>query len=249
MSRSRTVSLFVTGECNLNCPHCSQAEFRRDHGDMTLETVDAVIARVATRHDQDEVWNVHITGGEPTLWPHLEEACARLRKSGLFRQIRIFTNCIAAKPLFACLKVGKADMVYTNRTNAHRRNLRTLIERWGQTTNAQDSSQGRVFAVGHENYRHKPLPDSPLEGVLPSDCNCDKSAVMGARVYVCGNVYANCARFHINMPAGASCALDEDWIAAKDAFGDTRFEMEACRVCLVNKKVMDIVNSDLEGEL
>jgi len=75
----------ITGACDLRCPHCHRANARRaaepDRG-RVLAIADALVAAGARA--------VALSGGEPTLSPHLWPAVGRLKVGGAF--VSLITN-------------------------------------------------------------------------------------------------------------------------------------------------------------
>ncbi len=75
----------ITGACDLRCPHCHRADSRRvaEPGlDRVLALADALLAAGARA--------VALSGGEPTLSPHLWPAVGRLKGGGAF--VSLITN-------------------------------------------------------------------------------------------------------------------------------------------------------------
>src|SRR3990167_8285627 len=84
----------LTTRCNLRCRYCPSPKKLRPHEDMKWETFEQslrFITKLCDFHTQGEV---ALTGiGEPTLYPRLVEAVAKLREVvGPQRQITISTN-------------------------------------------------------------------------------------------------------------------------------------------------------------
>lgn len=83
----RTVQLFITQKCNLDCGFC----FRREKGfkipDMKLEDAKKIIAKYAGKNAK-----ISFTGGEPTLHPNLEEMLRFCSDIGIDSEI--YTNGI-----------------------------------------------------------------------------------------------------------------------------------------------------------
>ena len=218
----RTLALLVTGECNLDCSHCSQGAFRRDKLDaMTIPQFKRVVDRCAEIGAQYR-W-FEFSGGEPTLWPGLLEAVRIIRSTKVAEKIRLFSNahCYMELTSFAAL----VDQVYTTEANS------------GPTRCAEMKAQLGKKAVIDGLSKFKPLPTSPVEGTLPAQCNCDRLCVIGDKVWSCSNAYTHLRRMGENPLAHADlwCSVEDDWI---EHFRFVkRFDQPMCSICLANKLV------------
>lgn len=101
-SRLWRCEILVTNSCNFSCQYCRSVGPK---GHMSWEQAKTVF----------DVWikeklkNVRISGGEPTLWPHLEKATAYLNGAGVER-IAISTNGSASTELYnRILMAGASD--------------------------------------------------------------------------------------------------------------------------------------------
>ena len=82
-------SIFIRfGKCNLACPWCDTNY--NQYETKSLEEVLAVVKGFTAR-------NIIITGGEPTIQPHLEQLLDRLKADGYF--IAIETNGLKPVPI------------------------------------------------------------------------------------------------------------------------------------------------------
>ncbi len=81
-------SLFihVTNACNLKCRHCYAVSGPGKAAALSLKTVRAMIEELAGRGGKA----VTLSGGEPLLWPHLEDAIRFAFSCGL--AVQILTN-------------------------------------------------------------------------------------------------------------------------------------------------------------
>ncbi len=75
--------LLVTSECNFKCPYCRPMESE------SLSWKDAV--RIMSLWCADGLRNIRFSGGEPTMWRHLEKAVKFAKRGGVER-IAISTN-------------------------------------------------------------------------------------------------------------------------------------------------------------
>lgn len=86
----RTLSLELTGRCQLECVHCyADSSPRGDHGTMTVDDWREVIDSAATVG----VSKVQFIGGDPTAHPHLYDLVVHARAAGL--PVRVYSNLVA----------------------------------------------------------------------------------------------------------------------------------------------------------
>jgi len=93
-SEHRLLYLFleVTRACNLACLHCGSDCGARDRASrLTPENWFALVDAVSARSDPELMFVV--TGGEPLVWPHLDELGRRIRSRG--RRWGLVTNGFA----------------------------------------------------------------------------------------------------------------------------------------------------------
>lgn len=86
--KENAVRLFIecTDKCNLSCLHCYGSFGRNNHNFINLEVLRKVIKDAAELN----VYEVDITGGEPFLYPHIEEIFSLLFEYGMITTL--FTN-------------------------------------------------------------------------------------------------------------------------------------------------------------
>ena len=84
------VRLSLTDACNFCCPYCRPAEITPQSQHQLL-SVDEWMTILGAFH-QLGVKAVRLTGGEPLLYPYLEELLARIKKTGWFEDISMTTN-------------------------------------------------------------------------------------------------------------------------------------------------------------
>ena len=93
--------LLVTNKCNFNCPYCRGVGPK---GNMSWDDAKYVFDLWLT----DNLKNVRLSGGEPTLWPHIEQAVDYLH--GKVERIAISTNGSAPTYLYNNLiELGVSD--------------------------------------------------------------------------------------------------------------------------------------------
>ena len=84
------VRLSLTDACNFCCPYCRPAEIT-PQSQTQLLSVNEWMTVLGAFH-QVGVKAVRLTGGEPLLYPYLEELLARIKKTGWFEDLSMTTN-------------------------------------------------------------------------------------------------------------------------------------------------------------
>ena len=84
------VRLSLTDACNFCCPYCRPAEIT-PQSQTQLLSVDEWMTVLGAFHRLG-VKAVRLTGGEPLLYPHIEELLTRINQTGWFEDISMTTN-------------------------------------------------------------------------------------------------------------------------------------------------------------
>lgn len=84
------VRLSLTDACNFCCPYCRPAEIT-PQSQTQLLSVDEWMNILGAFHHIG-VKAVRLTGGEPLLYPHIEELLGRIKETGWFEDISMTTN-------------------------------------------------------------------------------------------------------------------------------------------------------------
>lgn len=216
------VGLFVTGRCNMNCAHCSQKEFRADHGDMELATVEKICDAVKSS-GCEMVFGV--TGGEPTLWPHLYDAMKLAKASGCFSQSWLYSNGTDCGQIDILITDGLLTRYNTNAANC-RAECHELKKKFPQNVNISTGG-------------HFPLVKKAQWNAIPAECNCPGVAVIGDRVWPCANFYSIIKRHHFDYEQYKkewSRSVDEDWISFFAENETKKYNSRICMFCEANRK-------------
>lgn len=86
----KSLLLFITGKCNLNCKNCFSISSRNSK-EMTIEQIEAILE--ANR----DIHKIDLMGGEPLLHSEIEEIIKRIQERGL--KLAIYTNGILLERL------------------------------------------------------------------------------------------------------------------------------------------------------
>lgn len=88
LDKHNNVRVFIelTNKCNLNCRHCYGGFACTNNTFIPLEKLKDIISKSS----QAGVYQIDFTGGEPTLYPHLDELLEYAYNAGVM--VRIFTN-------------------------------------------------------------------------------------------------------------------------------------------------------------
>jgi organic radical activating enzyme len=87
--RVEAFELHVVEHCNLRCAHCcNMSPYLAEHT-LSVAAIDEM-CRLMASHLQVDVFK--IMGGEPLLHPDIAGALAAIRRSGISKTVRLFTN-------------------------------------------------------------------------------------------------------------------------------------------------------------
>lgn len=95
------IILNITNRCNLNCLHCFRSDTNQD--DMLL----SVAKKIVRESHALNFSNVSLTGGEPALYPHLEELITYISKSTSMTY-SVMTNGLNINALIEVIKKHRA---------------------------------------------------------------------------------------------------------------------------------------------
>lgn len=170
------LDIFLTGDCTINCAHCSQKGYRQDHKNIDKSIVYRVIDQI---RDHNLKIKISYTGGEPTLHPDFMEIAEYVAKNlPLDTYINLLSNLCNFDIICAAIDTGYVKGVYSNLANCNTVNADKLLSRYGKD----------VIQLSH--HGHIPLPKTPVWDSLPADCHCPGVALMGDKIYACPNLYS-----------------------------------------------------------
>ena len=213
------LAIFTTGACDMSCAHCSQAEFRKHHKHQDFAVVKHVLDTIKANKPE---MVMSITGGEPTMWPHLRECLEYIKQLG-FADCWMYSNGSNADITAGIVADGLVNILRTNAANC-RKDLIALRGKYPEIV--------RISSAGHI-----PLPKSPTWNSLPAACNCPGVALQGEYIYPCPNFYSIHIRHKWDMESYVGKAVfrydDPDWLEKIQAVN--RYNMRHCMFCEANK--------------
>ena len=225
MSDPIYLCLFVTGKCNLNCPHCNQKYVMDGLGEyeISLEELDHIIASCQERNIHFHT--IEFTGGEPSKWSHLEEGLKRLKDSGIADHLTLITNGNDAQRI-SSLATEYCDWYFVSVPQATPRQIaihrmRGLMPCWNPEV-------------------HHPVPTSPHKDCVPAECvmqHTRQGVAVCHLMYIRGTVYYCCmasALEHLVEDPPQSYDFDDDFITP---LSNRKFDQSICAFCLCNPKV------------
>ncbi|MCX7720469.1 MAG: radical SAM protein [Dictyoglomus thermophilum] len=85
----------ITDFCNLRCRHCYQENFDRSR-ELPFERLVHIIEDISTflKKEGFDRLSINLTGGEPLIYPHLNQLLKTLNKVDIVHEINIITNGI-----------------------------------------------------------------------------------------------------------------------------------------------------------
>lgn len=213
--------IWVTSDCNLACPYCIQkyTMLQNKGYEMSLEEVKHIVDSCKKRGIH--FTEIELTGGEASLWAHLEEG------------YKLFSTI--------CDSVTLA----TNGNNPERvlaLGMKTWIVSASQATPAQMKKYQHVrHLLTVNSHKHKKMPTSPVQGVIPSVC-CTRINPQGVpqiaieyirgKVYYCPDCFAHSE--HVEMTPDLVCDFEGDFLTR---FTNKTYDKEICKYCLGNQKI------------
>jgi len=232
-SPTDNLTVYVTGACPYTCPECNQAEYRASHADyfMPLDEIDELIERTrALGHCWRRVlW----AGGEPLLWPHLEEGTVRLKESGVAAEVHLITAGPDPVRLDAAFELFDKVRVSLHPTNrAHVEEIRR-----------------RRPDVPINDVPHRPLPRRFDLSTIPAPaCWAAALALVDRRVYWCSNCWPIMRRFGLEEAAypELSRSIDDDFLDHFRRLGPCRHEHLICSACVANPNYWARASKDME---
>jgi sulfatase maturation enzyme AslB (radical SAM superfamily) len=96
-------NIFLTNKCNLKCPYCFAKDIMNVQDDMSLENFQQAIQFIKTGDKN----RLTLVGGEPTIYPYIDNVLNILLKDNDFNKIDIFSNGIELKKIKKYLKNKK----------------------------------------------------------------------------------------------------------------------------------------------
>lgn len=213
--------IWVTSDCTLKCPYCIQKFVMDTHKgyQMQMDEVRYIVESCKKRGLHFDM--IEITGGEASLWEHLEEGVKEFEK--------------------ICDMVTLA----TNGNNPER------IKALGLKTWIVSESQALPEEMEHYRdirhrltinaHTHKKMPDKPIEGTLPAAC-CTRVSPWGEPQatfeYIKGKIYQcpDCAAHLEYVPETPDlvCSFEDDFVSK---FINKTYDKEICKYCLGNGQV------------
>ena len=203
--------VYVTLRCNLACPRCYLRHLPGTKHDTCMLPHQWQDILDSWERQDIHIHDLAITGGEPTLWPHLAWAIARAKSTGRVDRIRVVTNGVDR----TANDYGDADAVQISHYGGINRYDIMRLKR----------ELGRRAIV--RSVMHFPWPfDSVPEHNTPPDCGCISLAYRGPRVYPCALQAA------IGAGNAGYAVTDRYYWALMNGSPYTAL----CRTCLNNRK-------------
>lgn len=210
--------IWVTSNCNLSCKWCSQKfTISQNRGyEMYKGEVDYIVYSCLGRNIHFDI--IELTGGEASLWSHLEYGYSEF------------------------MKIADSVTMVTNGNNPER--VKALgMKEWIVSASQATEEQLKKYdgcPVKLNTHSHKKPPEKPLSDVLPAKCcvsiTPDGRKPQNAMEYIRGKVYYCCDAFAHSEYVNEDVSYDfEDDFIMK--FSDKKYDKKMCRYCLCNNKV------------
>jgi len=215
--------IWVTSDCNLACPYCSQQNTMKENKgyQMSIDEAYRIVKSCQQRNLHFDT--IELTGGEASLWKHIRE--------GVVMFGRIADNVTLAT------NGNNPDLVKSL-------GMKTWIVSASQATKEQMAKYEPIKRrLTINKHRHKKMPNSPVINSLPALCATSRDPLTGepqtcfqylrGKVYHCCDAAAHCYRLGLSHEE-YSCDFEEDFIKR---FYHKTYNKEICQYCLANQKV------------
>ena len=211
--------IWVTSECNLHCPYCSQRHTRTKHKgyEMPMSEVAYIVVSCIVRDIRFDC--IEITGGEPSLWSNLKEGVKEFARISDF--VTLVTNGNDPDRILD-LKLYTFGVSTTQATDEQLQQYK--------------SADRQIF---YNSYPHKRLPEEPVTDSLPAKCCVALTPTMEPQnniMYVRGWVYYCCNAFALSRKAGhedgTRIPFENDFMAY---FNNKVFDKQICSYCICNQ--------------
>lgn len=211
------VIIFPTMRCSLSCPSCLRRKSVIDthFTDIDMTWDEFCNALESLKRQASHLRSITISGGEPTLWPYLKEAIAKIKKETSF-EVRVCSNAVKR----TAEDYGDSDVVFITNYGAINRYYIWHIKK---------HFKGKVII---QNAIHIPYPFpgyTPSNKVLPANCTCLAGSIVRDRVYSCG--------IRSGFDSSPYKSLDSNWLQEFRDEGESLLMDKLCTTCLVNRNI------------
>ena len=215
--------IWVTSECNLTCPYCIQRYTMDQNKGYSMSVEEILYIVNSCRERGIHFGAIELTGGEASLWEHLEIGVQQFSK--------------------ICDRVTLA----TNGNNPERviaLGLDTWIVSESQATKEQMAKYDKIrHKLTVNSHKHKKMPDHPVPDSLPSLCCTRQSPQLESQIaleYIRGKVWYCPDAFahteHTGVYDEIVCDFEDDFLTK---FKDKKYDQKICQYCLGNQKIWD----------
>jgi len=226
------ITLWVTSKCNLACPLCNQNYTMTQNKDYEM-SLDELKFFIKSSQDRGlHYYMVDLSGGEVTLWPHLEEGIKLLYDSKVCDKITLTTN--GNNPEKIIRMSSMLDYWILSKTQA----------------TVEQIKKYEAFPLTYKIYwndvPHKNPLNFPIEGTLPAVCCCITDAHWidyNGLLYLRGKIYYCILAFALKEKIGLIedelvCDFTDDFLSK---FKDKKYDKKMCTYCLCNRKIWELI--------
>ena len=216
--------IWVTSDCNLKCKWCSQRYTMDQHRGYQMTMYEVIYIVQSCLHRGIYFETIELTGGEPSLWEHLEEGTRYFEK--ICNEVTLVTNGNNPERIIAL-------------------DLKRWIVSSSQATRQQVEKYTPVRTrVWFNNHNHKPMPDEPIADSLPASCCVSRDPFTEEpqinMLYLQGKVWFCCNAYALSEKAGVTedlwCHFENDFMGK---FTEREFDKAICSYCLCNGKIWE----------
>ena len=221
------LEIMTTSFCNLDCKYCSHAGFRSKFPRRHLSMKDLKRFIECTVESNYSFSGITLCGGEPLLWPYLEEG-VKLIKQNLDTHVCIVTNGM----LFSEKHLELFDYIDSFRLSVYpglEYNFKPLLK-------AANRYPGKFHHTWCKNMLdHLPLKAYP--NTLPANCNCYYPVLIYDKVYICTHYFSGSMALKTDPFENTECYSDLVPYYLDHFKNVDKFSQQICSGCISNRKV------------
>lgn len=227
------LKFITTLRCSRRCNGCYQQPLIQSRPTYQA-TIDDVKNFIKVSEESKYVWHsINLTGGEPTLWDHLEEACSLLHKHPNITKLFVITN--GNNPDRTMALKDKVDGIFATIYPENKDNVNKIKEFYGKHCEVWD----------HTYFFITPDELVPVERRKRYGCMCSGPLYYDGQIYSCSMVPALTLKFGCK-----SVIVDEAIHPCKQGFMDgLNHKQDICWGCVSNRRIKRYLNHCISDNL
>ena len=221
--------IWVTSDCNLACPLCSQEYTKKAFPGYHMSFLEILQVTRSLKNRGIRFDVIELTGGEPSLWSNLKVGVQ------LFSEVcDVVTMVTNGNEPDKVLRLG----------------LPYIIVSSSQASPEQlaEYKKAKGIKIAYNTHEHKPLPVKRVNDPLPAQC-CVRKDCFGKEqtslLYLAGTVYSCCNAFAISEKTGLSDSIACDFESNFFYLQEKDYNNPICAYCICNSKVWNQIGDQI----